>query len=282
GAANLQRKFTKDEWNTFSFPLPLTGEQVRNAFGDESELLRLHSIGLLSNNDCIIDFETVNLLTLDNVVTNEYLYMLKPSKDPAFGENPRGEMAYYYDLGKMFFSTNAEDEDNSEYEYPVIDLSVWSGQQSVGSYNGTNDGTGYITFTQTPNYSTFRVDRDGIKIASVDSPDGSYAPKGSYAMSGGKMYELSRDTRIKGFRGWITLTHSIFKDAESSAAGAKIAIDGIIDGEAPTAIDRHTVVPVNLTTITAVYDLSGRKVGASVESLPKGIYIVGGKKLLVK
>ena len=282
GAANLQRKFTKNEWNTFSFPLPLTGEQVRNAFGDESELLRLHSIGNLSSNDCIIDFETVNLLTLDNVVTNEYLYMLKPSKDPAFGENPRGEMAYYYDLGKMFFSTNAEDEDNSEYEYPVIDLSVWSGQQSVGSYNDTNDGTGHITFTQTPNYNTFRVDRDGIKIASVDSPNGSYAPKGSYAMSGGKMYELSRDTRIKGFRGWITLTHSIFEDAASSAAGAKIAIDGIIDGEAPTTIDRYTVIPVNPTTITAVYDLSGRKVGASVEKLPKGIYIIGGKKMLVK
>jgi len=59
GSANLQRKFTKDEWNTFSFPLPLTGEQVRNAFGDNCELLKLHSIGNLSNNDCIIDFETV-------------------------------------------------------------------------------------------------------------------------------------------------------------------------------------------------------------------------------
>ena len=59
GSANLQRKFTKDEWNTFSFPLPLTGEQVRNAFGDNCELLKLHSIGNLSNNDCMIDFETV-------------------------------------------------------------------------------------------------------------------------------------------------------------------------------------------------------------------------------
>ena len=35
-------------------------------------------------------------------------------------------------------------------------------------------------------------------------------------------------------------------------------------------------------TITDVYDLSGRKVGTSVSNLPKGLYIVGGKKLLVK
>ena len=282
GAACLQRKFTKGEWNTFSFPIPLTGEQVRNAFGDESELLRLHSIGQLSNKDCIIDFETVNLLTLDNVVSPENLYMLKPSKDPAFGENPRGQMADYYDLGKLFFSTNADDENNSEYHYPYMDLSVWNRQQNVGSYQNTNNGVGHVTYIQTPNFSTFLVDREGIKLSSIASPDGSYAPKGSYAMSGGKMYELSRDTRIKGFRGWITLTHSIFDDPTGSASGANIAIDGVIDGDATTSIDRQIVVPVNPNAITAVYDLSGRKVGTSLDGLPKGMYIVDGKKLLVK
>ena len=282
GAASLQRKFTKDQWNTFSFPIPLTGEQVRNAFGDDCELLILNSIGNLSNNDCVIDFETVNLLTLDNVVTAGKLYMLKPTKDPAYGDNPRGEMAYYYDLGKLFFSTNANDKNNSEYQYPFMDLSVWNGQQPVGSFEDKNDGCGYVTYIQTPHFKTFLVDRDGIKLSSIDSPADSYAPKGSYAMSGGKMYELSRDTRIKGCRGWITLTHSIFDDQTGSASGANIAIDGVIDGDATTSIDRQIIVPVNPNAITAVYDLSGRKVGTSLDGLPKGMYIVDGKKLLVK
>ena len=254
---------------------------MRNAFGDNCELLLLNSIGNLSSNDCIIDFQTVNLVTLDNVVTAGNLYMLKPTKDPAYGETPRGNMADYYDLGRMFFSTKGEIED-PEYKYPKMDLSVWSGQQSVGSFEDKNDGTGYVTYTQTPGYKTFRVNSQGKILASVTSPDNSYAPKGSYAMSGGKMYELSRDTRIKGFRGWITLTHSIFEDAASSAAGAKIAINGVIESDVPTAIDRDAVVPVNPKSINAVYDLSGRKVGTSVEGLPKGLYIVGGKKLLVK
>lgn len=282
GAACLQRKFTLGEWNTFSFPLPLTGEQVRNAFGDDCELLILNSIGNLSNNDCIIDFETVNLLSLDNVVTAGNLYMLKPTKEPAFGENPRGEMADYYDLGKLFFSTDANDNGNPNYTYPFMDLSIWNGKQNVGSFIDKNDGCGYVTYIQTPHFSSFRVDSDGAKLASVDSPDESYAPKGSYAMSGGKMYELSRDTRIKGFRGWIILAHSIFDDAASSAVGARIAIDGVIDGDETNAIDQHTVVPVNPNAISAVYDLSGRKVGTSIEGLPKGMYIVEGKKLLVK
>ena len=206
--------------------------------------------------------------------------MLKPSTDPAYGENPRGDMADYYDLGKMFFSTNAEDNSDSDYTYPVIDLGTWKGQQDVGSFEDKNDGSGHVTYVQTPNFEAFRVNIEGVKLG--DTPDGSYAPKGSYAMSGGKMYELSRDTRIKGFRGWITLTHSIFDDPDSFAAGAKIAIDGIIDDDATNAIGQHAVVPVNPNSITAVYDLSGRKVGTSIDGLPKGIYIVQGKKLLVK
>ena len=280
GSANLQRKFTKDEWNTFSFPLPLTGEQVRNAFGDNCELLKLHSIGNLSNNDCIIDFETVDLITLDSVVTAGNLYMLKPTKEPVFGENPRGEMAYYYDLGRMFFSTNEADNSDPDYNFPFIDLDVEKGEQPVGSFGGTNNGCGHVTYIQTPGFSTFSVNRDGIQLANATA--GSYAPKGSYAMSGGKMYELSRDTRIKGFRGWITLTHSIFVDQEGQAAGAKIAIDGIIDGDVPSAIDQHDAVPVNPNAVSAVYDLSGRKVGTSLDNLRKGMYIVNGKKLLVK
>ena len=279
GSANLLRKFTKGEWNTFSFPLPLTGEQVRNAFGDDCELLKLNSIGNLSRNDCIIDFETVNLLTLDPVVTAGNLYMLKPTKEPAYGETPRGNLAYYYDLGKMFFSTKGDAED-PDYKYPKMKLNEWSGGQNVGSYNNTNDGCGHVTYTQTPGFKSFRVSGDGLYNGSVAS-EGSYAPKGSYAMSGGKMYELSRDTRIKGFRGWITLTHSIFDDASSAAAGSRIAIDGVIDGET-SSIEWNTIVPVNPNTITDVYDLSGRKVGTSVSNLPKGLYIVGGKKLLVK
>ena len=279
GSANLQRKFTKGEWNTFSFPLPLTGEQVRNAFGDDCELLILHSIGNLSSNDCIIDFQTVNLVTLDPVVTAGNLYMLKPTKEPVYGENPRGNMAYYYDLGRLFFSTKGANED-PDYIYPVMDLSILKGQQPVGSFEDKNDGCGYVTYIQTPGFSSFRVNDNGENT--VNAPDGSYAPKGSYAMSGGKMYELSRDTRIKGFRGWVTLTHSIFEDPSSSAAGSKIAIDGVLDGDATTAIDRQTIVPVNPSAITDVYDLSGRKVGPSVDCLPKGIYIVKGKKLLVK
>lgn len=126
-----------------------------------------------------------------------------------------------------------------------------------------------------------RTSTNGYDLGIVDE---TYATKGSYVLSKGKMYELKRDTPLKGFRGWITLTKSIFPNQTEAAAGAKFAIDGVIDGEDPiaTSIDQHLAQPVNVRAIAGVYDLMGRKVGDTIENLPKGLYIVSGKKLLVK
>lgn len=296
GAATLQRKFTTGAWNTFSFLLPLTGEQVRNAFGEESELLEMNKvINSGSKDDCVIDFTRVNLVTLNNVVTPGKFYLLKPSKEANLGENPRGMSEKYYDLGRMNFSSNAADADDPDYKFPVVDLSTWKGSQGFTSQNRTNDGAAHVTYIKTPSFSKFRVDEQGSVITKSQNGydlgivDDSYATKGAYVMSGGKMYELNRDTPIKGFRGWITLAHSIFDEPEEAHEGAKIAINGIIEGEMPplppvivTDIEKGEVTPVNTRTITGVYDLAGRKVGETIDNLPKGLYIVGGKKLLMK
>lgn len=239
--------------------------------------------------DCVIDFTTVDLMTTENVIEPGKFYLLKATKHPSIGENPRGLMANYYDLGKMFFSTNAEDKNNSEYDHPYLDLSVVKRHTAFGSETG-NPGTEWVSYVQTPSYNKFRVNSSGEVIRTSKTgydlgiKDETYATKGSYVMSGGKMYELKRDTPLKGFRGWITLAQSIFANQTEAAAGAKFAIDGVIDGEDPiaTSIDRHLAQPVNVRAIAGVYDLMGRKVGDTIENLPKGLYIVSGKKLLVK
>ena len=289
GAVCLQRTFTVGEWNTFTFPLPMTGEQVRYAFSQDAE----HECELLEMNQTIksghvIDFKTIDLMTTEKVLDPGKFYLLKATKNPSIGENPRGKMANYYDLGKMFFSINASDKNNSEYDHPYIDLSVVKGNTPFAAPD--NPGTEWVSYVQTPSYKKFRVNSDGIVIRTTTNGDSlgivnnTYAPQGSYVMSGGKMYELKRDTPLKGFRGWITLDHTIFPDETEAAAGAKFAVDGVIDGEDPiaTSIDQHLAQPVNVRAIAGVYDLTGRKVGDTIENLPKGLYIVSGKKLLVK
>ena len=279
----FSREYNKDVWNTFSFPIPLTGEQVRYAFGDKTKMLKLNSIGNLSNNQNVIDFESVSLVTLDHVIQPGVLYLICPENAGSYGENPKGEMTEYYPLGKFFFSTNPADASDPSYTHPVLDLTTLYGNQSYGSYLGQNDGVAYVSYCQTPGYSTWSVyksgDNKGKYNGTANPPAGSYVPKGGYAMSGGKMYELNKDTRIKGFRGWLVLTHSIFQD--SSLQGA-IAINGIVDGSETTNIDPGTIVPFQPSQIKGIYDLTGRKLNMTIDQLPSGIYIVEGKKMFVR
>ena len=265
GAVSIQRKFTNKEWNTFSFILPLTGEQIRNAFGNKTELLELDGIGTLSHNDCIIDFKTVNLMTTNYVVIPGKLYMLKPSKLPVYGESPRKTKAYYYDLGRMFFSVKSDE--SQDYKYPKLNLNVVGANNPVHSYLDKNDGVEYVSYIKTPQTPI----------------EGTYAPKGSYVMSGGKMYELKTKAKTQGFRGWITLTHSVFDNTSISLSMTNFSIDGIYDkSETEVTTEVKKVENTNNINITDVYDITGKKINASVNSLPSGLYIVNGKKLLVK
>ena len=286
GSLSLARSMKKGKWNSFSMPVPLTGEQVRYAFGEDAQLLELHSIGGLSENSNIIDFQSVELKTADpyqKAVIPGKFYLLKPTADPVNGLDARGRNYDYYELGRHFFTVNPEVNKNKTegaadyYTHYIMDPAVLSGNVSLESWNNDNNGAAYVSYVQTPGYSSFAVNASGKYIGNAEEIAGLYAPKGSYVISSGRVVEINKDTRIKGFRGWITLTKSLF-DTSSSA---KISIDGVVDEDGATGIDATAIVPQRLADDTAVYDLGGRKVGTLGMSLPKGIYIVKGRKFMV-
>ena len=290
GAANLERTFKykmveKDGeevksylWNSFSFPIPLTGEQIRHAFGDKATLAKIDGVGTLSQSSQVLDFATVDLMTTENVVEPGHFYLLKPTKEPMTGTDPRGHEANYYDLGKIFFSV--ESEEPSGYDNPWLPLGKVMAQNNISSYNNANDGVEYANYIQTPGFETFTVS-SGIYNGSTDTKD-VYAPKGGYAVSNNTIYHLNKDTRIKGFRGWITLTHPIEGEVENVTG---LAVDGIMeDIDETTGLELSTIMPATLPDDTPIYDICGRRVGTleNGHSLPRGIYIVNGKKFMVR
>ena len=275
GAANLERTFKVGKWNSFSFPIPLTGEQVRNAFGDDATLAMIDGVGTLSKSSQVLDFATVDLLTTKNVVKPGHFYLLKPTKEPMTGTDPRGNVATYYDLGKIFFSV--EDEKPSGYDYPWLSLGTVMAQNPIKSYNNANDGIEYANYIQTPGFENFTVS-DGEYNGTADV----YAPKGGYAVSNNTIYHLNKDTPIKGFRGWITLTNPIEGEAVNVTG---MAVDGIMEEmDETTGLELSTILPVTLPADTPIYDICGRKVGTLEKSLtlPRGLYIVNGKKFMVR
>ena len=273
GAVFLERSLKKNQWNSFSFPIPLTGEQIRYAFGEDAILAKVHSVGELSQSYNVIDFVTVDLMTSKNVVEPGHFYLLKPTNDPVTEKGPTGDdVLNCYPLGRNFFSSNGSETD---YDFPSISLETVRDQNPVSSLNDANDGIEFANYIQTPGFNTFTVS-GGIYNGSTDTK-GVYAPKGGYAVSDNTIYHLNKDTPIKGFRGWITLTNPV--DGEVTNATG-MAVDGIM--EDLTAIEDIPIVVSDISDDTVVFDICGRRIGTLGMKLPRGMYIVKGKKFMVR
>ncbi len=279
GATCLERTLMKNQWNSFSFPLPLTGEQVRSAFGEDAQLAYIHSIGKLSQNPNVIDFKTLSLFTTEAVVEPGQFYLLKPTKEPTVGIDPRGNETTYYELGRMFFSVN--EEEPAEYTHDRMSLNTWKAVgETISSLDGEHDGNAYVNYVQTPGFSSFSVTNGEYN---GDDTHGIYASMGAYVVSNNSensttIYHLNKDTRLKGFRGWIVLENPI-GPSEALTMSIHNRFNG---GKEDTSVESLPMVVTQLSADTEVYDLCGRKVGVLGTSLPKGIYLVNGKKYFVK
>lgn len=303
GAVSLERSMKKNDWNSFSFPIPLTGEQVRLAFGADTELLKLDAI---YNNQAgepyLINFETVNLKQpvedpehVPAVIEPGYFYLLKPTADPVVGEDPKGRMTQFYQLGRNFFSVD-ESQVPEGYAHTIINTATPFASQPISSPNDTNNGTAYVSYVRTrgmynadgskKNPSDFLDANGKYKLNDIDpTTEFLFVPKGGYAMTtkNGKQVfvEVNKDTPLKGFRAWLTLEHSLFTPQTPSEI--KVSFNGIADGEVPTVISEMIATSHQPADGTTVYDLCGRPVGNIGETtLPRGFYIVGGKKIFVK
>ena len=276
GAICIERSLKTNQWNSFSFPMPLTGEQIRYAFGEDAKLAYIHSVGKMSQNPEVIDFKTVSLRTTEPVVEPGNFYLLKPTKLPAKNYDPLGREREYYELGRKYFSVRDDDSNPDIYNHYHLSTEDYTGSQTVtDSYDNSNSITATANYVQTPNYSGFSVS-DGIYTGTPDH--GIYAPKGSYVVSNNTILHLTKDTRIKGFRGWINLDNAI----DSQSKEFTMEIFGMFDEE-PEQGGTTSVPRIHLfTSDESVYDLYGRKMGKLGDTLPKGIYIVKGKKYMVK
>jgi len=247
----------------------MTALQVRNAFGDGTRLAKLDGLGSQSGNAKVIDFVTVALPAEGAAIEKGKFYLIMPQNEWVTGTN-------YYELGAYTFSGPSLD----EVEIAEETFAPASGAANPTEASMKTQGT----FKSSLNYE---VDYDNITSDSNKNPDtsGAYIPAGSYVI-GAKgdnttVFHTQSDLKTKGFRAWL-----VDVDATSTAtpdAVTAVAINGIAD---ITAIDEVFADELKAKpTNGAVYDMSGRKVADNQQSmgkLNKGIYIVNGKKIVIK
>jgi hypothetical protein len=98
-------------------------------------------------------------------------------------------------------------------------------------------------------------------------------PENSLFLNSGKFYYSKGNTKMKAFRAYFT-----FNDVISNSANARI---NIFAGGESTKIDAHTMEPIESGK---VYNMAGQYMGEVEDTnrLPKGVYIVNGKKTVKK
>lgn len=248
----LKRTTKAGIWNSLVLPVELTAQQFKTAFGDDAKLSVLQGV---VNNGTRIQFTSVDLTdNTTKVVKPGQLYIMKPSKDANVQEG-----SYTKKIG-----------DNDT-------ITVYAPYYTINNIT-LKSQTFDQTFEFTPDVAHTAEDGD-IKFCGTYLSSGSekIVPAGSFGLGAndGKWYHSKDALPIKGFRCWIATQ-------KDTAAKVSFSIDDE-DMGVVTAIEGIETAPI-LRTQDAVYTLSGQKVRSSqsLEGLPKGIYIINNKKVIVK
>ena len=287
---HLNKTFTKDKWNSFVLPVSLKRDQFRQAFGANARLAKLS--GLTSSE---IQFQTIDMdgMADNGDVLDAYTpYIIFPTKihtdntkaSPAYNASltkPNGEStpvvikANHYDIPNVTFKTN----DANENDLTLMDTDTWT-TKKMFSVKGDGTMEAHGTFARTFGTDATQ-DKDGVYHFNnkYDILEGRDNLIGCYFFDNGNLYRS--DIRPRGLRGFSCW----FKPVNSSEhTKVNLYIDGVANGT--TGIDEVAFGDEEPTGKAAkgIYNMNGQLVsnGSDTTNLPAGMYIVNGKKCVVR
>ena len=294
---HLNRKLNDNMWNSLILPVDLTWGQMKRTFGDAVKVAKLAA---LTENS--VQFVTVEPQNDDSVMVKAF--------EPYIVYPPYTEVRSAPYTVDRFYTT--EGEDNSEWlgtdykpssdrnnrltktlkadHYDITMVSLdreklneyvnttnWE-SKTIFSATGGNHGTMTCKGTMAKTYDNGKI------ISGRDDLNGDYfmykgkliqVPHGN--MNDGKPYSYG----LKAFRCWFELTGN----ATGKPSQLSLLIDGVEDSTTGIAdIHGSTDCTSYKRGIDGVFNMNGQMVRRdnSLEGLPKGMYVVNGKKVIIK
>lgn len=241
---NIRRYFNLDKWESLILPCTLTGDQVKQTFGGDQK---------------------VKLSVFDRVEgTCVYFRAVDPDKEGIVAGTP-----YIIKVGKEADIKTKTD----EYIFPWGNTKVKVKgpiYQVKGVVPPTFAGDGVTTDVEIS--GGYKVQFHGFYY------DPGAAPTNAYVVNNGDMYHLSSAwNSFVGTSWYVTIT-----DAQGNAKALSFSFDG---DSSTTAIENVAgQEDAAVQTDGFVYNLSGQRVGTrnDMSNLSSGIYVVAGKKFVVK
>ena len=243
---NIRRYFNVGKWESLILPCTLTGDQVKQTFGGDKQ---------------------VKLSVFDKVEgTCVYFRAVDPDKEGIVAGTP-----YIIKVGKEADIKTKTD----EYTFPWGNNTTVKVKGPIYQVKGvvppTINDEGGVT-TEEEIFGGYKVQFHGFYY------DPGAAPAYAYVVNNGNMHHLSSDW--DGFVGtswYVTIT-----DAQGNAKALSFSFDG---DSSTTAIENVAgQEDATVQTDEFVYNLSGQRVGTrnDMGNLSSGIYVVAGKKFVVK
>ena len=296
---HLNKTIQTNLWTSIILPVNLTKNQFTTAFGANARLAELENVVGTE-----IRFATRNLQNMkdEDVALVAYkpyiLYSTEVNKTtPAYqatltetagSHEPRYVRikANHIGIPNVTLKTTADNKNDlsqmdenwlttASYDDATSPLTIYGTFARTFAPGSEQDATTYVW-----NFNDNNYNKDDKKTIITGRPD----LKGCYFFDQGKMwYSASRPRGLRGFSCWIAPKNQ----GTATAANAKLFLDGIdmtgttdiediFGGEEGKKVEKFA---------NGIYNINGQLVRAnsdSTEGLPEGLYIINGKKRLVK
>ncbi|MCM1078708.1 MAG: hypothetical protein NC344_02990 [Bacteroidales bacterium] len=289
----LKREMTTGKWNTICLPVNLTKAQLQGTFSANVKLAKLTE-GL--GKDGTIEFILVNLNKAqdDDIVLHcGEAYLINPGEGNHWnsGEISIGDAgndvleAPFYMISRV----TLKKKDLLENEYKNVFV---NGSNSLKKFSALKYDDNGESYEQDVKYA---VEGDmhkdcGLRVyATFESQlneTEDIIPRNAYVFSGGKIYHLNGTYAQKGYSWWIEDEDQDPDNPSATRHALSFAtyMNGISDNTA-TAIEgipsgaEADGIPL---TVCSISGQAVRHGTSSVEGLAGGVYIVGGRKVVVR
>ena len=298
---HLNRKLNDNMWNSLILPVDLTWGQMKRTFGDAVKVAKLAA---LTKNS--VQFVTVEPDSDEQVMVTAFEpYIVYPPYTQVKSAAYTVEH-FYTSAGEdnsEWLGTNykpSKDDNNrltktlkaDHYDITMVSLDrkklneyvntdTWESKTQFETIDG-NYGKMICKGTMAKTYDNGKI------ISGRDDLNGDYfmykgkliqVPSGNKDGENGERYSYG----LKAFRCWFELTDNA--SAGGTAVPVSLLIDGVEDSTTGIAdIHGGTGCTSYKRGIDGVFNMNGQMVrrGSSLVGLPKGLYVVDGKKMIIR
>ena len=297
---HLNRKLNANMWNSLILPVDLTWGQMKRTFGDAVKVAKLTA---LTENS--VQFVTVEPKNDDDVMVTAFEpYIVFPPytqvKSPAYtverfytsaGEDNSEWLGTDYKPSSDKKNRLTKTVPADHYDITMVSLDRDKLNEYLNTTNWesktTFDATGGGHGTMVCKGTMAKTYENGKIISDRDDLNGDYfmykgnliqVPSGNKE-NGGERYSYG----LKAFRCWFELPG--YTSSEGKLSRVSLLIDGVEDSTTGIAdIHGSTDCTSYKRGIEGVFNMNGQMVrrSCSLEGLPKGIYVVNGKKIIIR